>query len=159
AIGLAPLVGAFAAGLILEDSHSARFVQRGERSLGELVEPFTAFFVPVFFVLVGFRTELHVFAHPDFVGLAVGLTAAAVIGKLSCALVVVTKRTQRLTVAVAMIPRGEVTLIFAALGNALQLERGPLLDGRAYSALVAVVILTTVLTPPALKWSADRLRA
>jgi Kef-type K+ transport system membrane component KefB len=55
AIGLGALVGAFAAGLILEDRHSEVFVQRGERPLGELLQPMTAFLVPVFFVLVGLR--------------------------------------------------------------------------------------------------------
>lgn len=53
AIGMAPLIGAFAAGLVLEEAHSASFVQRGERSLRELLEPITSFLVPVFFVLVG----------------------------------------------------------------------------------------------------------
>lgn len=154
AIGLAPLVGAFAAGLVLEDAHSDMFVQRGERSLGELIEPLTLFLVPLFFVLVGFRTNLRVLANPALLGLPLALTAAAVVGKLSCALGVVTSGARRLTVALGMMPRGEVTLIFAAIGSALQLGRGPLLDERAYSALIIVVILTTLLTPPALKWSA-----
>jgi Na+:H+ antiporter len=125
----------------------------------ELVEPVSAFLMPVFFVLVGFRTNLRVLAHPGFVALALALTPAAVVGKLSCALGVVAKGARKLTVAVAMIPRGEVTLIFATLGSVLQVEHGPLLDERAYSALVAVVIFTAVLTPPALEWSTDRLRA
>ena len=59
AIGLAALVGAFAAGLVLEDVHSELFVQRGEPSLGELLQPMISFLVPVFFVLVGFRTNLR----------------------------------------------------------------------------------------------------
>src|SRR5262249_52983228 len=60
AMGLAALVGAFAAGLVLEDAHSELFVRRGERPLGELLQPMTSFLVPVFFVLVGFRTNLRV---------------------------------------------------------------------------------------------------
>jgi len=51
-----------------------------------------------------------------------------------------------------MIPRGEVTLVFAALGNATRAGQLPLLDDRGYTALVAVVVLTTLVTPPALKW-------
>jgi Kef-type K+ transport system membrane component KefB len=156
AIGLAPVVGAFAAGLVLEDAHSASFVERGERALGALLEPVTAFLVPLFFVLVGFRTNLRVLAHPAVLGLAAGLTVAAILGKLACAIGVVARRANRLTVATAMLPRGEVTLIYAALGGALQLGTTPLLDERAYSALVAVVIFTTLLTPPAVKWSAGR---
>ncbi len=52
-----------------------------------------------------------------------------------------------------MIPRGEVTLVFAALGSALRVGQAPLLDERGYTAIVTVVILTTLVTPPALKWS------
>ena len=52
-----------------------------------------------------------------------------------------------------MIPRGEVTLVFAALGATLRVGQTPLLDERGYTALVAVVILTTLVTPAALKWS------
>ena len=54
---------------------------------------------------------------------------------------------------VGMIPRGEVTLVFAALGSIIQVGRSPILDDRGYAALVTVVVLTTLMTPPALKWS------
>jgi Kef-type K+ transport system membrane component KefB len=153
AIGLAALVGAFAAGLVLEDTHSEVFVQRGERSLGELLQPMTAFLVPIFFVLVGFRTQIATLGRPALLALAVALSIAAVIGKLSCAIGVLHRGARRLTVAVGMIPRGEVTLVFAALGGALRIGSVPLLDDRGYAALVAVVIVTTLVTPPALKWS------
>ena len=85
AIGLAALVGAFAAGLVLEDRHSEIFVQRGERPLGELLQPMTSFLVPVFFVLVGFRTNLAALGRPALLALALALSLAAVVGKLSCA--------------------------------------------------------------------------
>ena len=153
AIGLAALVGAFAAGLVLEDTHSEMFVQRGERSLGELLQPMTSFLVPIFFVLVGFRTDLAALAHPAVLALAVALSAAAVAGKLSCAVGVVNRGVRKLAVAAGMIPRGEVTLVFAALGSTLQLGQGPLLDERGYAAIVAVVVVTTLVTPAALKWS------
>jgi hypothetical protein len=52
-----------------------------------------------------------------------------------------------------MIPRGEVTLVFAALGSTVRIAQAPLLDAYGYAALVTVVILTTLLTPVALKWS------
>ena len=47
--GLAPIVGAFAAGLVLEDLHSRAFVERGEKSLEELMEPLSSFLTPIFF--------------------------------------------------------------------------------------------------------------
>jgi Kef-type K+ transport system membrane component KefB len=153
AIGLAALVGAFAAGLVLEDSHSELFVRRGERPLGELLQPMTSFLVPLFFVLVGFRMNVGVFAHPDLLALSGALTVAAILGKLACAGGVLHRGVNRLGVAFGMMPRGEVTLVFAALGSTLRAGNAPLLDERGYAALVTVVILTTLVTPPALKWS------
>ncbi len=153
AIGLAPLVGAFAAGLVVEDSHSELFVRRGEPSLDELLQPMISVLVPVFFVLVGIRTNVGVLLHPALLALPLALTAAAILGKLACAGGVVNKGISRLTVAAGMVPRGEVTLVFAALGTALRVGDGPLLDDRGYIALVAVVLLTTLMTPPMLKWS------
>lgn len=152
-IGLAALVGAFAAGLVLEDTHSEIFVQRGEPPLGQLLRPMTSFLVPLFFVLVGFRTNLAALGSPALFAFAVALTTAAMAGKLASAIGVVDAGVSKLTVAAGMIPRGEVTLVFAALGSTLRFGEGPLLDERGYTALVAVVLLTTIVTPPALKWS------
>jgi len=156
AIGLAPLVGAFAAGLVLEDTHSELFVQRGERSLGDLLQPMISFLVPVFFVLVGIRTNVSLLAHPALLALALALTAAAITGKLACVAGVFADGARRLTVAIGMVPRGEVTLVFAALGSTLRVGDAPLLDERGFASLVAVVVLTTLVTPPALKWSLSR---
>ena len=63
-IGLAPIVGAFAAGLVLEDVHFKDFVGRGERSLEELIRPISDVLVPVFFVLMGLRTDLGASRRP-----------------------------------------------------------------------------------------------
>jgi len=156
AIGLAALVGAFAAGLVLEDSHSELFVRRGERPLGELLQPMTSFLVPLFFVLVGFRMKVGVFGRPELLTLAIGLFGAAALGKLACGVGVLQRGVSRLTVAIGMLPRGEVTLVFAALGSTLRVNNAPLLDDRGYAALVAVVVLTTLATPPALKWTLAR---
>ena len=153
AIGLAALVGAFAAGLVLEDVHSELFVQRGEPSLNELLQPMVSFLVPVFFVLVGFRTSLITLGRPTLLTLPLALMIAAVAGKLFCAGGVLSRGARKLTVAVGMMPRGEVTLVFAALGLTIRIGQVPILDQRGYAALVTVVILTTLVTPPALKWS------
>jgi Kef-type K+ transport system membrane component KefB len=153
AIGLAALIGAFAAGLVLEDQHSEVFVQRGERPLGELLAPMTAFLVPVFFVLVGFHMNLSALGHLPTLTFALALSLAAIAGKLACAAGVLKRGVKRLTVAIGMIPRGEVTLVFAALGGVLTVGQTPLLDARGYSTIVTVVIVTTLVTPPALKWT------
>ena len=84
AVGLASLVGACTAGLVLEDTHSEAFVQRGERPLGDLLEPMTAFLVPVFLVLVGFRTNIAALASRPVLVFAVALSAGAKVGELSC---------------------------------------------------------------------------
>jgi Kef-type K+ transport system membrane component KefB len=156
AIGLAPLVGAFAAGLVLEERHSELFVQRGELSLGALLQPMISFLVPLFFVLVGLRTNLSLLGHPSLLALPIALTLAAIAGKLACTGGVLTTGVRRLTVAIGMVPRGEVTLVFAALGSTLRIGNAPLLDERGYASLVTVVVLTTLITPPALKWSLGR---
>jgi Kef-type K+ transport system membrane component KefB len=159
AIGLAPFVGAFAAGLVIEDDvHSESFVKRGGRPLGELLEPMTSFLVPLFFVLVGVRTNLGLFGSASVAILAAVLFGAAVLGKLACAVGVLQPGVNRLSVAVGMMPRGEVTLVFAAEGRSLMSGGVPLLDERGYAALVAVVIVTTLLTPPALEWALARRR-
>jgi Kef-type K+ transport system membrane component KefB len=158
-IGLAPIVGAFAAGLILEDLHYRDFTQRGERTLDQLVEPISSFLVPIFFVLMGMRTELTSFAKPGVLGLAAALTVAAIIGKQVCGLGVIGKNVDRLSVGIGMIPRGEVGLIFANIGLSLKLGEERIVDDATFSAVVVMVIVTTLVTPPALKWSFGRLQS
>ena len=155
-IGLASIVGAFAAGLILEPAHYRDFVDRGERSLDELIHPIASFLVPVFFVLMGMRTDLRSFAMPGVLSLALALTAAAIIGKQLCSLGVIGKGVDRLTVGLGMIPRGEVGLIFANIGLGLSVGGEQIVDNATFSAIVVMVIVTTLVTPPALKWSLAR---
>lgn len=155
-LGLAPILGAFAAGLILEELHFRDFVHRGEKSLDELLEPIASFLVPVFFVLTGIRTDLASFAKPGVFGLAIVLTFAAVVGKQLSSLGVIGRRIDRLTVGIGMIPRGEVELIFANAGLALMIGGRPVIDRSVFSAIVVVVILTAIITPPALQWSLER---
>jgi Kef-type K+ transport system membrane component KefB len=153
-IGLAPIVGAFAAGLVLEDVHVKDFVTRGERSLEELIRPIADLLVPVFFVLMGLRTDLRALtSSTDSLELAAALTVVAIIGKQACALGVLTPGVNRLAVGIGMIPRGEVGLIFASVGAGLMLDGVPIIGPSSFSAVVLMVIVTTLVTPPALKWS------
>ena len=155
-IGLAPIVGAYAAGLILEDVHYRPFTERGERPLGELLQPVGAFLVPLFFVLMGMRVDLAAFGHPEILGLAGLLTVAAILGKQACALGALDGKLDWLTIGLGMIPRGEVGLIFANIGLGLTIGGTPVIDRRTYSAIVIMVIVTTLVTPPALRWSLER---
>ncbi len=156
AIELAPIVGAFAAGLILESVHYRDFVDRGEHGLEELVRPISNFLVPVFFVLMGMRTDLRSFGQPGVLGLAAALTAAAVLGKQACSLGALGRGMDRLSVGLGMIPRGEVGLIFANIGLGLTVQGERVIDQATFSAVVVMVIVTTMVTPPALKWSLAR---
>jgi Kef-type K+ transport system membrane component KefB len=70
---------------------------------------------------------------------------------------VVGKGIDRLTVGLGMIPRGEVGLIFANIGLGLAVRGESIVDAATFSAIVVMVIVTTLVTPPALKWSLGRL--
>ena len=155
-IGLAAIVGAFAAGLILEEAHYHEFVKRGERSVEDLIHPISSFLVPVFFVLMGMRTDLRSFGQPGVLVLAIALTVAAIIGKQVCSLGVMTRGIDRLSVGIGMIPRGEVGLIFANIGLGLYFKGARVIDEATFAAIVVMVMVTTMVTPPALAWSLAR---
>ena len=160
-VGLAPIVGAFAAGLVLDEVHFEPFTRRGERHLEELLAPVSAVLVPVFFVQMGMRVDLRALARPELLGFAAALTLAAVVGKQVCALGVLERGVNRLAVGVGMIPRGEVGLIFAGIGAALTLpdasgQPAPVVNAATFGAVVIMVMVTTLITPPALKWALAR---
>ncbi len=155
-IGLAPIVGAFAAGLILERVHYAELSTRGEHQLEEQIRPISAFLVPVFFILMGVRVDLSTFAQPAILGLAAVITFVAILGKQACSLGAIGRGLDRLSIGIGMIPRGEVGLIFASIGATLTVAGERIVDPGTYSAIVIMVIVTTMATPPALKWSLTR---
>jgi Kef-type K+ transport system membrane component KefB len=97
-----------------------------------------------------------VFAEPGVLGLAAALTVAAIIGKQLCAFGVVGRGLDRLSIGIGMIPRGEVGLIFANIGLTLLVNGQAVVDRSVFSAVVVMVIATTAMTPPALKWSFER---
>jgi Kef-type K+ transport system membrane component KefB len=153
--GLAAIVGAFAAGLVLEEVHFEGHVKRGEPPLHESLAPLIALLVPVFFVRMGMLVDLRSFVAPSVLGLAALLTLAAIVGKLACAFVT-PKSVSGLTVGLGMMPRGEVGLIFAGIGAQLVLDGHPVVDAGTYAAAVFMVVATTMATPPLLLWSIGR---
>jgi Kef-type K+ transport system membrane component KefB len=155
-IGLAPIVGAFAAGLILDNVHYKDFLDRGEHTIDELLRPITTFLVPIFFVLMGIRVDLATFGNLNILGFASVLTLAAIVGKQVCGLAVVERGLNRLAIGLGMIPRGEVGLIFAAIGMGLVLNGERVVSTSTFSAVVIMVMVTTLVTPPVLKWSLTR---
>jgi Kef-type K+ transport system membrane component KefB len=158
-VGLAPIIGAFAAGVVLEEVHYKPFLERGERTVQDLLFPITTLIVPVFFVVMGIRVDLRSFASPAVLGFAALATLVAIFGKQACGLGVLERGVDRLAIGVGMIPRGEVSLIFAGLGSSALLEGRPVLSQATFSALVLMVMLTTLITPPMLKLVFERKRA
>lgn len=160
-VELATIVGAFAAGLVLDDVHFRPFLERGERDLSQLLEPVTTFLVPIFFVLMGMKVDLRVFGHLDLLGFAAALTIAAIIGKQVCSLAFTERGLNRLAVGIGMIPRGEVGLIVAGIGATLMLPNAagtmaPVVSPATFGAVVIMVIITTLVTPPLLKIALSR---
>ena len=173
AIGLAPIIGAFAAGLLFEpvylkDFETPAVVRDVDAVLPEnspvalrqqlrkvlekhthhqhehMVEPIGYFFVPVFFVLTGMQVDLKTLADPQIVLVALGITAVAVAGKLVAGFAA-GRGNNPWIVGWGMVPRGEVGLIFAAVGKQLGV-----VSESMFSVIVIMVILTTLLTPPIL---------
>ena len=171
AIGLAPIVGAFAAGLVLMPVHFRHFDepvivrqlrallrnadpdlrQRGERVVNahaekhveHLIEPLTQVLVPIFFVLTGMMVTLESFLDVSTLLVGLALTAIAIGGKLAAALAAGPVR--KWIVGWGMVPRGEVGLLFATIGRTMGV-----IDERIFSVVVMLVMLTTLATPPIL---------
>lgn len=156
AAGLAAIVGAFAAGLILEDIHYQVHPNFKDHSIDHLIQPIAIFLVPIFFVRMGMMVDVTHFGKMSMLAFAGTLTVVAFIGKQICGLVVRDKKISKLAVGLGMVPRGEVGLIFAGIGASLTLGDTPVISPEVYSAVVIMVMATTLVTPPALKWSLQK---
>jgi Kef-type K+ transport system membrane component KefB len=156
-VGLAPIVGAFAAGLIIDSSGFSKFFPKEKNPVEDLIHPLSKFFVPIFFVHMGMQVKGEHFVDPKVLILGLSLAFVGILGKQACGLGVFTKeKTNRWAIGIGMIPRGEVGLIFAMMGTQLSLNGQPVLSSQTYSAIIIMVILTTLITPPLLKWSLER---
>lgn len=136
--GSAMIIGAFAAGLALHGTPQRHEIERWTTSLGHVL-------VPVFFASVGAQVDVRVLASPSALALGGALIVVAVIGKVLAGFAPRGFEGNRLMVGVAMVPRGEVGLIFAQVGAA-----AGVLDGTQFGALIAMVVVTTFATPPLL---------
>ena len=151
-MGLATIIGAFAAGLILEDKYFEIEVKspKGRQSVESLLEPLEHLFAPLFFVLLGFQVDVTTFANLKVLVLGLLLTLVAIFGKMAATLIL-KKGYHKLVVGFGLVPRGEVTLIFASLGKSMGV-----LSTSLYSVLIIVVLVTTLITPPCLTWALGR---
>jgi Kef-type K+ transport system membrane component KefB len=156
ALGLATIVGAFAAGLLLDRVHYRDFLDRGEHRLEDALRPLTTVLVPVFFVLMGIRVDLASFGRTEILGFAAMVTLAAILGKQVCGLAVWERGVNRMAIGLGMIPRGEVGLIVASIGMTLTVQGERIVTPAIFSAIVIMVMVTTLLTPPLVKWAMTR---
>jgi Kef-type K+ transport system membrane component KefB len=142
--GSAMIIGAFAAGLVLHDTPQRAEIEAATTTVGHLV-------VPVFFAMVGASVDLRALADPRTLAVGGLLIAAAIVGKFAAGYAPFWFRGRKALVGVAMIPRGEVGLIFAQMG----LTSGAL-SPALFSAVALMVMATTFVSPPILARLAAR---
>ncbi|MFN2593505.1 MAG: cation:proton antiporter [Actinomycetota bacterium] len=147
AAGLAPIVGGFVAGISIAGSSHA---DRARRDLAPLAQ----LFVPIFFLQIGIDAQVQRFFHPQVLLLGVALLAIAIVGKIAASIGAYGSPGDKMLIGLGMIPRGEVGLIFAGLGL-----RAGIIDQQLYASLLLVVLVTTLVTPPALRRRLTSLRS
>jgi Kef-type K+ transport system membrane component KefB len=137
-VGSATIIGAFAAGLVLHQTPQRAEIERATTTLGH-------FFVPIFFAVVGASVDVRTFADSNMLAAGTALTIVAILGKLVSGYAPWWFTGRKLLIGVAMVPRGEVGLIFAQMGLA-----SGALTPVLFSALTLMVMVTTFVTPPVL---------
>ncbi|MDA8100894.1 MAG: cation:proton antiporter [Nitrospiraceae bacterium] len=155
-VGAPEILGSFAAGIALArrfflplgasiDHYSHRLAEQLEASMTPIID----LFVPVFFVMVGVSINLRAIDMTSgaFWGFAGVLTVVAVVSKMASGIWAPGGFREKLSTGIAMVPRGEVGLIFAEVG-----KRSAIFDDASYAVVVFVVALTTLLAPLAMRF-------
>jgi len=141
---LAPIIGAFIAGVTLGRTEQRERIEHEFNVLAMIL-------VPIFFVSIGLTVDVGAFADAKVIGLAALLSVVAVAAKMLAALGARGSGMDAMLVGVAMVPRGEVGLIFASIGASVGV-----FDDELYAVVVAVVLVTTIVAPPLLRWRIRR---
>lgn len=136
-LGLAAIIGAFVAGVII--------TARDKHALVQSVQPLNYVLVPIFFVYAGMQVDLASLLSFKTLMWGTALSVAAIIGKLGCG-ILLPSRIDRWLVGFGMLPRGEVGLIFALTGRQLGV-----FDNDIFAAVIMMVVVTSVITPVALQ--------
>jgi Kef-type K+ transport system membrane component KefB len=138
--GLAAIIGAFLAGMIASET-------RKREELEQQTRPLLAFLTPFFFVITGAKIEVDVFASGAALWMLLVVTVIAVVSKLAGGFLGAMSLGRRgaTIVGVGMVPRGEVGVVIASLGLA-----GGVFSNEIYAVIVAMSLLTSVITPPVL---------
>jgi len=155
AIGAPELLGGFAAGLALSRRFflpfgiALRSNKKFSRSIEQEMKPIIHLFTPIFFVMVGLSLALHEidWSSPFIWLFSLSMFLAAVVGKLIGAFALKVPTQMRWMIGTAMVPRGEVGLIFAELGRV-----SGVLNNEIYAGMIIVIALTTLLPPFVMKW-------
>jgi Kef-type K+ transport system membrane component KefB len=146
AIGLAAIIGAFVAGLIVAETEA-----RDE--LEHEIRPLALIFTPFFFAVTGAQLDPSALGDAAVVGLSLALAVAGVVTKVLGGLLGAWSigRWSALAVGAGMVPRGEVGIVVAGIGAATGL-----LDEAVFSAVLIAVVLTTIVAPYLLAWAVPR---
>ncbi len=137
---LAPIIGAFVAGVALARTEHHDRIARDFAVLGSI-------FIPVFFMQIGIDTDVTKFFDGHVLIVAAILSVIAIAGKMLAALGALGTNTDKLVIGFGMVPRGEVGLIFASIGVSVGVFKDDL-----YAVVLLMVLVTTVITPPLLRW-------
>jgi Kef-type K+ transport system membrane component KefB len=177
--GLEPIIGAFAAGLLLDAVHFESFSDpeiledikhlESDKEHGtniatiikkhkhahveDLINSMGLIFIPVFFVYTGLQIDFGSLLQPKLYLIAGAISVVAVFSKFIAGIAATGSRTEKMLVGVSMVPRGEVGLIFAATGSALGV-----LDSEMFSTIILVVIITTFIAPAMIKKLGNKLK-
>lgn len=173
-VGLAPIVGAFAAGLILDAVHFKSFdlpsiakdlqhmrgfdkeektkidhlIEKHKHAhVEDLVASIGLLLIPIFFIYTGLQIEFASLLNPQLYIYALIISIAAIVGKVVAGIVAQGSMKEKLLVGVSMVPRGEVGLIFASVGKGLGA-----IDNTLFSVIILVIIVTTFIAPPVIKF-------
>ena len=140
-IGLAAIIGAFLAGMVIAET-------RDQSPIEQEVAPLYAFFPPFFFAFIGIQVSLDALGDPGTLALLAGVTVLAIATKFAGAYLGAIRMGRRdaAFVGVGMVPRGEVGIIVAGIGSATGT-----IDAELFAVIVAMSVLTTLIVPPLLR--------
>ncbi|HEX7110972.1 MAG TPA: cation:proton antiporter [Mizugakiibacter sp.] len=140
--GLAAIIGAFLAGMIASES-------RQRETLEHQTQPLLALMTPFFFVITGTKVDLALLGSGEALAMLAVVTGIAIVSKLVGGFLGALGLGPRAAtiVGMGMVPRGEVGVVIASLG----LSAG-VFTNQVYAVIVAMSLLTAMVTPPVLAW-------
>src|SRR5918995_1916918 len=140
-IGLAAIIGAFLAGMVVAET-------KDQHDFEAEVAPLYAFFPPFFFVFIGLEVQLDAFTDAGTLALLIGVTALAFATKFGAAWFAARSmgRDNARVIGLGMVPRGEVGIIVAGIG-----ATAGVVEPDLFAVIVGMSIATTLAIPPLLR--------